>query len=185
VLALVLPAAAAAACPTGADLARGIALHGADGSVETYRRTGPHRVEARYVDRAGNSATSQLQDGLYLLSSVFRDAGDPTPIETSYGYPAGAFPPPEPGTRWEPTLSRTDPYGVTPLRQTYRFSRRDPVVIGDCRYQAVAVDSQNGEWHEVLAWLPDLGLAFVERSGVQGDSLTRYRFVAIVALEGG
>lgn len=180
---LVSAVPALAACPTGADLAAGIALRGADGSNETFRLRPDGTVQGFYTEPDYGSRTI-LAKGIYLLETLDYSGGLPDlGSRIVYSYPPGPFPDPMAGGNWnvEATLIATDV--TTTEAQRYSFYPPDETRIGQCRYQSVEIDIVTPEWREVLIYLPELGFAYLSKSGAPDESLTAYEFSEIAAVK--
>ena len=178
-LALVgLPAAAQQACPTAADLQRGIRIEFADGGIETYRQTGPGIVDVAGTEADGTGFNMSLARGLHLLMWEEVSGGQVNPtsrITYDYGTPPPDLPLPRPGKGWTSEVTAVD--AVTGARdepQTHRYGSLSSVTIGACSYAMLEVDiayATPDHYREMLRWLPDLGLAYLIWN--ETDSLAR------------
>lgn len=155
---------AARACPTAADLDRGIRFQVDDTATEVFRRLSGTRVQSDYGGDGFVSRTI-LVKGLYLAELVDVEDGAPVPrTRTTYGLPdASDLSEPVPGESFRVSVRSDGPDGTETEDQIYTFGRAATVNFGACAYDMVPVDLSyvGSDVREVLHYLPQLGIAYV------------------------
>ncbi len=165
---LFLPATAALACPTGADLATGFTVEFDDGASEFYLgiRDDLVRMEQSYEGEV--SAVMDLGLGVFVLSYMDVYDGRPdtsTRITTSYPDGIASLKVPEAGARWSVEtvgLNTMDgPFAETVI---VAWGNEASLQIGACSYTAIdgiIAYQSDYTYSEGITYLPDLGVGFV------------------------
>jgi hypothetical protein len=134
---MAVPALAQQTCPTAADLARGIRIEFADGSLETFRAGAPGLVLVSGAGADGATYRMELGRGLYLM--LWEDWADGAPdaaTRSVYDYAGRApadLPLPGGGKVWFSPVTVTvadSPYSEA---QRHSYGPRSEVDIGGCR----------------------------------------------------
>jgi hypothetical protein len=171
-----LPALAQQACPTAADLDRGIRVTFADGGVETYRNAGPGVVHVVAVETDGSGAEMDLGQGIHLLSWQATSSGvaDPS-TRQDYNYNGVApadLPRPSPGGKgWSSPVTVTAPDGTYDEPQRHSYGPLTAVTVGQCSYQSIEVTisyATQDNYREMVRYIPDLGLGWLEWNEADG-----------------
>lgn len=114
-LALALPTAAPAVCPTARDLDTGILFRTLDGDTELFRRVSEDVVLSTYTSGSEESRIL-LGQGLYVLDNVALAEGELLPdTQVRFSYPMAASEMPRPDAR-ERLVGRCHRRGGRPLR---------------------------------------------------------------------
>jgi hypothetical protein len=168
-----LSPASAAACPTAADMARGVSILFDDQTVAVYRRDGDTVAETVSAPDGTPIYTYRLLGGLFETGLDDHEAGG---LPDSFGYSFALEPllPPVPGAKVSGTQTASSPVvadETLPDRISVTLSYRmsvgpaDTVAIGGCRYEAlpvsVRVDYAEGPETQSMIYLRELGFAYV------------------------
>lgn len=186
VLALLLPGAALAqACPTGADLDRGIRFAVDGESTEVFTRSeAPGLLKTVFTSADGSRTQSLLAQGVYLVEAKSLDTGDDWRSAYAFAMNADEMPLPTPGGQASFEVILSGDGSLSQERQVYRFGAEDIAQFGACRYVMIPVEVQYGadeELTDVLHYLPDLGLSlFVETRHEGGVDSFDYQTVEVV-----
>jgi hypothetical protein len=171
-------ALAQAGCPTAADLARGIVLEFADGSVETFRNSGPELISVEGIDADGFGYLMELVKGLHLLSYANTENGvvdSNSRVVYDYGVDLAVLPLPEPGGRWASGVTATDVYDSWSEPQSHVWGQMSTVDIGGCSYDMIEalISYKTGDGYtESVEFLPQLGLGYLVWN--ESDNMDRY-----------
>ena len=184
-LALVLPAALHAQCPTNADLAGGIAFTGVHGEREVFTDVGDGLIASSYRTQDGFAAEAILAHGVYLVE-LLDLVGTEGESRTSYEYPMpiDEIEPPEAGGSWEVLVSVTDGKNNVFERQVYTYGALEVHRYGDCSYDVIPVTSEYSTAPDVVEtyhYLPALGLSYLY-ANVDPNGEATYPYTAIQAL---
>ncbi|WP_139212224.1 hypothetical protein [Jannaschia pohangensis] len=182
-----LPASAQDSCPVAADLAKGIVLTYADGSVETMRRLDADRVET--IVGPDYPAREISGRGLYLLRSADFVGGKETNVlSLDYNMSPGDLPAPEAGMDVTIPVSEAFDGSIDLLLETYVGGPAQDVKIGGCTYSAIDIKLTRNDGTaasqsiELLRYYPDLGFANVYGLGDAGQPLDYFEVTEIEAL---
>jgi hypothetical protein len=192
----VLPGLAAAECPTAADMARGVEIVFANGDVTVMRDLGAGMIEVEeYYSWHDEGRRYFAYLGLYVTDegpmTWDGSQGEGAEVRTYYPLDVLEMPVPMAGLPdWEGELRRdigTD-LAEKPA-YVVKFGAMEPVVIGGCTYDAVAVGESlrpgAEDQKDQYSWyLPELGAGFIVGWTV-GRELQTTEAVAIRAVDGG
>ncbi|WP_418593470.1 hypothetical protein [Ponticoccus sp. (in: a-proteobacteria)] len=184
--AMIGTAASAQACPTQADLDRGIRF-GVDGdSTEVFTRgEGPGIVTSIFTNGAGERTQSLLAQGVYLLEARSLEEGDAWRSAYAFEINADEMPLPVPGGQASFTVIFSGDGSFSQERQVFRFGPATQTQIGACRYGMIPVEVEYGSDEgltDVLHYLPDLGLSLFVESRYDGGVDT-YDYNSVEAVE--
>lgn len=183
--ALAMPALAQdQTCPTGADLATGIAFEMAGGDREVYRAGDTDStVEVNFTAPDGYASRILLGKGIYLLE--FAEIVDGQPdlegrITYGHAFPPPQMPDPKPEGRWVSqvaTLDAGEPYTEV---HNHKFGPMTELTLGTCRFDMIPItvhydDEETTVDH--LEYLPELGLALLAGSDYDDEDGERQRDV--------
>lgn len=179
--------AAAAGCPTAADMAAGVRLDFEDGLSMTMTRRADGVVEQRIPD-AEEPGLVHLADyaaGLFFVAGarLLPDGGRSDPMATRYEDPLPAI---RPGAAFA-LRSVTSYEGMeTPGESEVRVEAAERIDIGGCAYEALPVVftilAEGNPYESRMAYLPELGFAFVASADVFDGDPVEYRPARIAAL---
>lgn len=161
------PLAAQTACPTAADLGRGIRFDFSDGSHEIYRNRGPGVTAVTGFNANGSSYEMELGQGTHLLmyQSVSNGMADAASrITYDYGLQVGAMPVPVPGSGWSAPVTATASEGPRSEPQKQSYGALTTISIGDCTYDMIPVTiaySTSDHYVEGIEYLPGLGVGYL------------------------
>lgn len=194
---------AQAACPTKADLdASGLRVSFADDRKVIYRRVSPDDVLERYYEKGELTGEATYRHGIIILNWMPYDAGNPNAAdELVYLYGGlGEFG--ITGVNLLPGLDAFEPGAAFDLPYQMRFgdgfvgslslmqiavAARDPVVLGDCSYPAIALTVVEGEgldrYRTELAWLPEPGIVILIRDAIGSNDWTDAAPAVAIAVE--
>lgn len=180
-----LPGASSAQCPTGADLAGGIAFTGDYGEREVFTDLGDGMVTAAYDTGDGYASTALLARGVYLVE-LLDLIGTDAESRTSYDYPLtiDEMHMPEAGGSWDVTVSVSDGQNNVFERQTYTFGAVEEHSYGDCAYEVIPFTAEYSTAPEVVEtyhYLPALGLSYLY-SYVDPTGEATYPYTTVRAL---
>jgi hypothetical protein len=162
-------------CPVADDLATGIRLTGADGTVEIYRAIDDGLVELRLSYPDGNGDLNLLGQGVYLIEAMplladAPDLSDRTII--TYPMSPGDMPLPAPGASWDVTIDLDDGAQEKVALRWGQIERRS---YGTCAYDVIRGEgSYAGIGYrdiEELHYLPELGFAYLASFRAEGDDM--------------
>jgi len=169
------------ACPTAADLTRGILLEYSTGGHEVYRPVAEGVVVVNGVDQAGRLYRLELAQGAMLLlyEDVIDGVPDPmTRLRYDYGLPPAQMPVPVPGGGWSSDVTVDDGRRGYDEPQTVTWGKTRTVSIGSCSYQAfditIAYETAD-KYLERLTYIAALGLGFLtyrEAEGTEPETIT-------------
>jgi hypothetical protein len=170
-------AAAQAACPTAADLDRGIRVTFADGGTETFRNAASGLVSVAGRESDGLGFEMDLGQGFHLMSWEGTTNGqlDGAALRYDYGVGASDLPRPVAGKGWRSEVTVTDINDVRSEPQTHRYGQISSIVIGDCTYQMMEIViayATGDNYVETLRYLPELGISYLvwnEADGMEPD----------------
>ncbi|MBY6004209.1 hypothetical protein KUV62_09835 [Salipiger bermudensis] len=186
-LALALPTAAPAVCPTARDLDTGILFRTLDGDTELFRRVSDNVVQSVYTSGSEESRVL-LGQGLYVLDNVALVDGEVLPdtqVQFSYPVPVAEMPLPQPEGGWSVDVTVEEAGYSEPEEQTYAFGPMTEIGVGNCTFDMIPViQTYSPDPYEVtdyVNWLPELGVSYlVQSSHAHGED--RYRFVSVEAV---
>lgn len=184
-LALALPGAALAQCPTADDLARGILFTGENGETELFTAGNGDTVLARYRSPDGLESDAVLARGVYLTELVSQPGSEAENLSV-YAYPllAREMPLPEPGASFEVDAEVTVGSHSATEAQSYSFGSIEEVRFGDCAYEVIPVEVTYSTLQgtvETYHYVPALGITyFAAVSSAMGDHV--YPYIRIEAL---
>jgi hypothetical protein len=170
---------AQAACPTAADLDRGIRVTFEDGGTETYRNSSLAVVAVTGRDPDGLGFEMDLARGIHLLYWEGTNNGqlEGAPNLYDYGLAPADLPLPVAGKGWSSDVTVTGPDGARAEPQTHRYGPLSSIAIGDCQYDMMELTisyATPDNYVEMLRWLPELGIAYLVWNEADGMD----RFVA-------
>ncbi len=183
---LLATASPALACPTGADLADGIAIKDDDDTTEVYRKGGGNTVVVDVTYSDGFQAQNTFIHGVYLrqLADVIDGVVQvSTALSTSY-----ASDPPEPAAGASGILqtkvgSPVD--GFVPEVQGYAWNSAATYQIGACTYAAIqgtlTYKSDGIDVTETVEYIPELGIGLLTEYAEVGFDTDRYIYTDIFA----
>lgn len=186
---LALPAPAALACPTLADLDKGIrfTVDGAD--TEVYRRVGPSMIEATYTTADGVVTRTLLAQGIYLVELVDIVDGKPDlAARTTYAFPGRAedLALPSPGGQVAYDIVINNGGDFSPERQTYDFGPGGLINFGACEYEMVEIQIRyspgDDSLVDILYYLPALQFSYFAGSDTS-DGPNRYTYTNMEVVE--
>ena len=180
---LVLPFLSApvalAACPTAADMAKGVEFRTERGDVEVHRRSGKDRTQVEITFEGGTEGSLlDFLHGIYFLSSIPMENGKALTGEAlNFGKmsDAIAWQAPTPNAQWV-----TQGVGAASITagepQTFQ--------IGSCSLAAfeVKVDYEGEVYQEVYIVLEDLGIGLMIQSTLDTD-IENTSYVSIEAVK--
>lgn len=175
----------ALSCPTGADLAHGIAVSFQDGNVEIYRALKNGMVRATGGPTGTEDYQMDLAYGFYLLNSQNVENGRPDADSlqtTNFPMSIEGIPNPTPSMRWQVDVTLTDPGGTTNETQTFATGSSRMQQFGNCSYQVLdAIIHYDGENQVVdgLVYLPELGFGYLAWYQDEFGERTEYPVVQI------
>jgi len=184
-LALILPSALHARCPTDADLAGGIAFIGEHGEREVFTGIGDGMVSSSYRVPDGYATEALLAHGVYLIE-LHDLVGTEGETRTNYEFPMDIkdIQLPEAEASWEVTVSATDGKHNVFEQQVYTFGAREQHRYGDCAYEVIPFTAEYSTAPDVVEtyhYLPALGLSYLFRY-VDPTGEATYPYTAIEAL---
>lgn len=184
-LALVLPNGLHAQCPTGDDLAGGIAFTGPDGEREVFTSLGDGMISSSYLYPDGYATEALLAHGVYLIE-LLTLAGTDGETRTQYEFPMDIkdIQPPEAGASWEVMVSATDGTNNVFERQVYTFGTVEQHLYGECAYQVIPFTAEYStapDSVQTYHYLPKLGLSYLFHS-VDPIGEATYPYTEIEAL---
>ncbi|MBV7396056.1 hypothetical protein [Mameliella sediminis] len=177
------------ACPTGADVAKGIRFTVEETDKEEYRRIGPAMIEAIYSTADGAATRNLLAQGVYLVELV--DLIDGTPDQTTritYAFPGRAedlkLPEPNGEVAYDVAINNFGDFDKE--RQIYDFGPMAKINFGSCEYDMIPIeiryDPDDANTVDILYYLPEFGFSFYAGSDYDGGS-DRYRYSNIEVIE--
>ena len=182
---------AADRCPDAADVDdRGVVVDFSDGSRVVYSLASDDRkiLELNLLpDPAGNFWVESWL-GVYPLADGRVSGGAPVRsyyAESVYPVALDTLPAPTTGASWAGVLKEVDSRGRTlgETRLTVKFGGLRPLVIGECAYQALQVETlfsdADGGFQGTLDYLPELGISIQTAGGDLGSLLDFYLPVSI------
>lgn len=160
-----LPGLLHADCPTGEDLASGIAFIGEHGEREVFTDLGDGMVTSSYRTADGYSAEALLAQGVYLIE-LLDLVGTEGESRTSYEFPMDVndLQMPAPGETWDITVSVTDGSNNVFERQIYTYGAAEEHRYGGCSYEVIPFTTEYSTAPEVVEtyhYLPALGLSYL------------------------
>jgi hypothetical protein len=180
-------AVAQAACPTGADLERGIRITFADGGTEIFRAAGPGLITVTGEEPDGTGFLMDLGQGVNLIYWEATESGRGTGDYLSYDYNGLApadMPVPRPGGKgWQSDVTVTTPDGSRSEPQRYIYGPMSTVGIGDCQYDMMEIEityETSDNYHEMVRYLPELGLSYLVWNEADGMPRVPIEATAIV-----
>lgn len=164
-LAAMLPGTLSAQCPTGGDLAAGIAFTGAQGEREVFTDLGDGMVAASYRTHDGFAAEAILAHGVFLVE-LLDLVGTEAESRMSYEFPMAIndIQLPQAGESWEVMVSVSDGNNNVFERQVYTYSAVEEHRYGDCTYEVIPFTTEYSTAPEVVEtyhYLPALGLSYL------------------------
>lgn len=190
----VLPGVAMAECPTAADMARGVEVTFANGDVTVMRDLGAGMIEVEeYYSWHDEGRRYFAYLGIYVTDegplTWDGTAGDGATVRTYYPVDVLEMPvPTADAPDWTGVLRRDigEDLAETP-EYVVKFGAMDPVVIGGCTYEAVAVGESlrpgAEDQKDQYSWyLPELGTGFIMGWTI-GRELQTTDAIAIRAVE--
>jgi hypothetical protein len=178
---------ATADCPASRmDSAIGLRVAYADGSTVQYFRDQHGTVTETWAIPGGVPFRLTAHLGLAMLSITdLTAAGDPVPAnEDRYTYDAALPEEPQAGDRWDSAfVIRGEGLPDERGRLTLSVEAAEPMAVGPCRYDRLAVRSLvelrgvQGAWQ--LDWLPALGITLPRETVANGDPAVTYLPVSI------
>jgi len=182
-------AAAQTACPTGADVDRGVRFHLATGETEVFRRLDSGIIESHFAYDGENSLRLLLAKGIYLLEVVeFNNEAAVSGSRVTYGFPLAPAEMPEPtaGGGWTVTVARLERGSLDSETQSYSFGNPTTQTYGACTYSMLPIEisyplDTDSKRLDVLHYLPDLGLSYLAGFSDSESTVTN-TYTAIEAL---
>jgi hypothetical protein len=172
-LVLGLASTAAIACPTGADMKKGVLFRTDLGNTELHRRTKPGWVQIRTAFSDGGGTLIEADRGLYMHSSTRIEAGKLTKDKITFASRSNLrkWSDPKPDTRWR---NPTDGGGTAKSGPIGSFR------VGTCTFSAfpVTIDFDGEVYSETYMYLPDLGTGLLTRSKDARTTET-YGYIAV------
>ena len=154
-------------CLSSADLQAGIHVDYADGTTETYVRTGPGLMSVDGFDGGELYFQLELAHGTHLLSYVAVSGGQPdesTRQTYDYGVAPAELPVPVAGQRFNADVTVTASDGPRQEGQLQAYVEGVPLVIDGCTYETldviIAYDTADN-YMENIRYLPQLGLGYL------------------------
>ena len=169
-LLIVLPLTALAQCPTAADMTQGVRVTFDNGDTTDLRRMDGTLIEV--TERYSLSMQTwnfELEYGVYSQREIeVSPGGVPIPeSEIRFSYPA-ALPAPDPAAPAWQGQREVREFGMGTEQESWQvgFRAMEPVVIGACTYEAVAVGirlraGEPDQKDQFSYFLPELGAGFV------------------------
>lgn len=170
---ILVPGMAAAECPTAADMAGGVEITFANGDVTILRDVGAGMIEVEeYYSWHDEGRRYFAYLGLYVTDEgpLTWDGSPGVGVEVRTIYPVDVLEMPVPAADapdWEGSLRREigEDLGEAPEYHV-RFDAMDPVTIGGCTYDAVAVGESlrpgaDDQKDQYSYFLPELGAGFI------------------------
>lgn len=185
---LAFPATAGLACPTIADLDKGIRFTVDGVDTEVYRRVGPAMIEATYTTADGVVTRSMLAQGVYLVELVDMVDGKPDlPNRTTYAFPGRAsdLALPTPGGQVAYDIVITNAGEFTPERQTYDFGSGALINFGACEYEMIEIQiryNDDDSLVDILYYLPELEFSYYAGSDTS-DGSNRFTYSKMEAVQ--
>ena len=162
---------AQSACPTAADLSKGIRVDRSNGFTEVVRAGGQGIVSVEgFIDRE-LEYTLELADGLQLLSYSGNVGPSPITDDTmfyDYGVPNDDLPWPTPNGRWQSAVTVTAFSGTYSEPQLYAYGPQEQITIGTCSYDMISVTiayQNDANYIETVQFMPELGFGVLVRQG--------------------
>ncbi|SMX38255.1 hypothetical protein [Maliponia aquimaris] len=186
---LAMPAPVAFACPTLADLDKGIRFTVDGVDTEVYRRVGPAMIEATYTTADGAVSRTMLAQGIYLVELVDMVDGKPDlATRTTYAFPGRAedLALPSPGGQVVYDIVISNGNDLNPERQTYDFGPGGLINFGACEYEMVEIqiryDPGDEALVDILYYLPALQFSYYAGSD-SSDGPNRYSYTNMEVVE--
>lgn len=183
--AFALPGNLQAQCPTGDDLAGGIAFTGPDGEREVFTALGDGLVAASYRYPDGYATEAVLAHGAYLVE-LLDLVGTDGETRTRYEFPMAIsdIKLPEAGGTWDVLVAVSDGRNNVVERQVYVFGALEEHRFGDCAYDVIPYTAEYStapDVTETYHYLPALGLSYLY-GYVDPTGTSTYPYTAIEAL---
>lgn len=180
----------AAACPTVADLDRGVSFTLSDGTKEVFRRLDRHKIESIWTDLDGSTTRNVLAKGIYLV-----DVGDVVNGKlqsdgrsiTKFPVSDAKLPGATPGTKWTVNVVAKEDTGTINSKEEYVFGSERSYTIGGCDYSAVPIkltylDLPRGNFDEYI-WINELGVSVVIKESFGVGDVDTYRYTSVEAVK--
>lgn len=183
------------ACPTGADLSRGIEFKIGDGATEVYKDNGNGIVQVDFRAPDGFESRVLLGKGIYLLESSEVSNGSIVPssrITYSHALQPADMPIPRPMGRWVSEAATMADNRPGREVHNHAFGPATTLTIGACSYDMIPITLHYGDPDgtiDHLEYLPDLGLAmlvgssYTDADGMRQDDV--YSYISLEAMGGG
>jgi len=172
-------ALSAAACPTKADLKKGIAFRAQDGTVETHRALRPDWITLQVTYSDGDGSVMEMYRGLYLHSIVPLVSGLPQLGESdSYATTAEL-------QQWGKPQPNSEMVNSTPGGGTAKSGPLKTVAYGACIYDAFEVSityNDDPGYTETYDYLTELGIGLLTKT-VASDGPETYRYISVQTIE--
>lgn len=190
--AVLAAAQAAVACPTAADLDRGIRMDLSSGEWEIFKRRSATVIESQFFLDEREAIRVLLAKGIYMVEIADLSNGDLVPgTREVFAYPVShnRMPDPAEGGGWSLSVALRGDYGLDTEHQNYTFGSPRPYQIGACRYQMIPitfrfeVESERVPYVDVLHYFPELGLSYLASAADEGGTPDVYEYVSIYALD--
>ncbi|MEY1554992.1 hypothetical protein AB3Y40_05105 [Yoonia sp. R2331] len=178
------------ACPVAEDLATGIRVTAADGTVDVYRDLGDGTVAQEIDFGDGSVAKNVLARGVYVLRLAVEDGGVldlDSVMQTTYDRNPAAMVPPTPGMQDKLRTTITDTSGSYKELQSHNWGESTEVRIGECTYEGIVgdvrYDSDEGAIVETVHYLPALGLGLLMAYTYDDEPTETYDLIRIEAVQ--
>ncbi|WP_370229939.1 hypothetical protein [Cognatishimia sp.] len=173
---LAVSPAIALACPTEADLERGILLTYASGDTELITRQRPDVLAMRYTATDGWQSNLLVGKGVYTLQSVDLENGEPDHnTRINYAFPVAPteLPNPKAGLQFLQTVIVSSSGDFEAETHAYSFAAIPAQTFGDCTYDAIEVKiayQDQDNWVDTLVYFPALKLSYLAANEYDEDS---------------
>lgn len=189
-IAFAMVAQTALACPTAADLAGGVRITDADGSVDTYTDGGNSTIQQVIDFGDGGVARNTLAQGVYVLRLSVEEDGVldlGSVLATTYDRAPAALPRPTANLKMRLRTTVTDQEGSYKEQQDHQWGESEPFAIGTCSYDSipgtVRYVSEFDTIVETQRYLPAMEIAILTSYTFGDDPAEIYSPVAIEAVK--
>lgn len=178
-LALVTLSLPAIACPTAADLGKGIEFRTADGDVEVHRQLRPDWMTLSVSFSDGDGSILEMYKGIYLMSVIPIESGIPKPgAREDYATSAELV-------QWQEPQPNASWVNTTPGGGQAVSGAMETTMIAGCRYNSFEVVLQFNDddtYKETYDFLPDLGVGLLTKTEAS-DGTDTYSYISVKALD--